>query len=416
LLRSAAWSGAGAVIVCATLGIVAVAICWLPVSGQSGRTHSALAAGLLTYLAGLHGGVTVDGMHSSWLPLGMTLIVAFVAWRVGTHLAEAAEAAEVDEVRTLVRAGLAQAATFTVLSMVAVHFATLGTSHASYLGVGFFGFVLFLATGGVSFARSSALRTAIAERLPAQTATVLRTAAAGLLVYVAASAVLVAASLVWHAGRVTELTGELGGGWGSLPILILSLLAIPNAVVGGASYLAGPGITVGPAHASAFGTAHGVLPTFPLLGALPDGHGAGIPVLVLMALTPLLAGVVTARCLTRSERGLGEQLLLACCAAAAGGIIAALAAVLSGGGIGAKNLAHVGAPAGWLGLLIAAALAASSLTALGVTALWGQVKHTVGAEAIVLEPLAHLVVADEEPNETSDKDAESDAMGRASGQ
>ena len=39
----------------------AVAVCWLPVSGTSGHPKSAIHAGLLTFLASVHGGITVDG-------------------------------------------------------------------------------------------------------------------------------------------------------------------------------------------------------------------------------------------------------------------------------------------------------------------------------------------------------------------
>jgi hypothetical protein len=386
-------------VVCVTLAVVAVAICWLPVSGQSGRTHSALAAGVLTYLAGLRGGITVDGTTATWVPFGMTLLVAFVAWRVGAHLAEVAQVAEIEDSRTLLRAGFAQAATFTVLSMVAVRFATLGTSHGSYLASGAAAFVLFLASGGVAFVRNSPLRDVLTERLPERTDVVLRAATAALLVYVASAALLVAASLLWHHGRVIELSREVGGGWASLPILALSLLAVPNAIVAAAGYLAGPGISVGSAHASAFGTAHGVLPTFPLLGALPDGHGAGTPALVLIALTPVVAGVVLADCVRRSADALGRQCVLALIAAALSGLVAMLAAVLTGGGIGSRGLSSIGVSAGWFGLLVAGALAVASLCALGLAVLWVQVKHSVGhhqdVAAAVEEPLVRVVSVDD---------------------
>jgi hypothetical protein len=380
LLRTAVWSAAGAVVVCVTLGVIAVAICWLPVSGQSGRTHSAIAAGLLTYLAGLGGGITVAGMSATWVPFGMTLIVAFVAWRVGAHLAEAADAAEIVDTRTLVRAGVAQAATFSALSVLAVHFATLGTSHGSYVASGAAAFVLFLASGGVSFLRATPLREIVASRLPMQTNVVVRAAVAALLLYVAAGAFLVAASLVWHHGRVTDISRAVGGGWASVPILVLSLLAVPNALVAGAGYLAGPGVAIGPAHASAFGSAHGVLPSFPLLGALPDGHGANTPTLVLIALTPLAAGVVVARLIRRSCATVGMQCVLALAAATCAGLLAALAAFLTGGGIGSRNLASIGVPAGWFALLVTGALATASAAALGLAALWSQVRHSVGAD------------------------------------
>ena len=84
------------------------------------------------------------------------------------------------------------------------------------------------------------------------------------------------------------LSRQVGGGWGSVPILLLGVLAAPNAVIAGAAYLAGPGFAIGTGGtASALSTAHGVLPAFPLLGAMPQGHGATGPVWSLIALTPL---------------------------------------------------------------------------------------------------------------------------------
>ena len=82
-----AWTGVGAAAVCATLAIVAVAVCWLPVSGTSGHSRSAIHAGLLTFLAALHGGITVDGTPAAFLPLGMMIIVGMTAWRAGSGLA-----------------------------------------------------------------------------------------------------------------------------------------------------------------------------------------------------------------------------------------------------------------------------------------------------------------------------------------
>ncbi len=386
LLRSAVWTGVGAAVVCATLGIIAVAICWLPVSGPQGNPRSAISAGLLTFLAALHSGVTVDGSYATWVPLGMTALVAFVAWRVGANLGESAEDPEVRDTGTLVRAGLAQAASFTVACLIAVHFAELGTSHVSYPAVAFCSFMLFVLSGGVSFVRASALREQVAARLPAPTVTIARASTAALLVYVVSGALLVIASLLWHHGRVELLQRQVGGGWGSLPILLLSLMAVPNAVVGGASYLAGPGLTVGAGgHVGATATAHGVVPSFPLLGALPTGDGATAAVWTFMALTAVAAGGVLAAVVIRSEDGragrLRVRLLFVLVASAAAGIVAAVTAWLSGGGIGSQHLSVIGAPPGWFGLMVTGALVAVSSTTLALAALWASVRHSVNADA-----------------------------------
>src|SRR5689334_2309603 len=83
LWLTALWSGIAPVVVGAVVSIVAVAICWLPASGASGNANSAIRGGLLTFLAALHGGITVDGVPTSFLPLGLLLLVGAVSWRAG---------------------------------------------------------------------------------------------------------------------------------------------------------------------------------------------------------------------------------------------------------------------------------------------------------------------------------------------
>jgi len=359
LISSAAWTGAGAAILCAVLGIVAVAVVWLPVSGEGGKAHSAIAAGLLTYLASLHGGITVDGTHATWLPLGLTLIVAAIAWRVGGQLASAV--ADERDVRVLARTGAVQAAAFATVSLVLVPFARLGSSGASYVGVGFAAVILFALTGGVAYVRGTALCEAWFGQVPATVWVSVRAAVSGLLVLAAGAALLVGGSLLFHAGTVTTLSRQVGGGWGSVPILLLGILAAPNAVIGGASYLAGPGVHVGAAHATALSTAHGTLPAFPLLGAMPSGDGASPLVWTLAVVVWLGAGFAAAAVIVRRcTDALPDRLLVAVLAAAAAGLLALLAGWVTGGGIGGGNLASIGVPAGWFALLVAGELLAAS--------------------------------------------------------
>ena len=91
----------------------------------------------------------------------------------------------------------------------------------------------------------------------------------------APGALLVAGSLVMHHGEVETISRQVGGGWGGVPILVLGVLAAPNAIIYSIAYLAGPGFALGTGTSvSLTSTAHGTLPAFPLLGAVPSGHGA----------------------------------------------------------------------------------------------------------------------------------------------
>jgi hypothetical protein len=374
LWLAAVWTGVGAAAVCATLAIVAVAVCWLPVSGASGHSRSAIHAGLLTFLAALHGGVTIDGTPAVFLPLGMMIIVGLTAWRAGSGLADAANSLDEGDPMRLWLAAAAQTASFMIACLAAVPFAALGTSDAPFVGVGLASLALFALTGGVAFVRSSALADVVAERIPASAGPVLRAAAAGVACYLGLGALLVAGSLVVHADRVEALSHQVGGGWGSVPILLLGVLAAPNAVIAGTAYLAGPGFAVGAGGtASALGTAHGVLPAFPLLGAMPEGHGATGPVWWLIALTPLGAGFALARLAGRAESW-PARLGIAAAAAGTAGAIMFVLAWQGGGGIGAGRLHTVGASPWRLGLFVAGALAGVACTTLCLALGWQRLR------------------------------------------
>lgn len=370
LWLSAAWTGAGAALVGAVIAIAAVGICWLPASGGSGNAGSAIRAGVLTFLAALHGGITVDGLPAQFVPLGMTIIAAVIAWRAGAALADAATDLAESVPKRLVQAAVVQAAVFAATCGVLARLATLGTSRVPVLAAVFAGFVLFGCAGGIAFVRSSHLRGVVAERLPDWLPTASRGAAAGLAAYLGAGALLVAGSLIVHHARVETLSHQLGGGWSGVPILLLGVLAAPNAAIAGASYLAGPGFAVG--GGVSLGTAaHGTLPAFPILGALPTGP-ATTSVWLLVAATPAAAGVVVARVAARES----TLLLRLRAAGLAGGLAAAAGLVLAwqgGGSIGSGSLSAIGASPWQFGLALGGALAvvaAATAATLAALAWW----------------------------------------------
>ena len=200
-----------------------------------------------TFLAAVHGGITVDGVSAAWLPLGMLLIVAVIAWRAGSGLADAADDADESDPGRLALAGLAQVLSFTVGCLVAVPFATLGTSRAPFLGVGVGAIVLFsrdrrrrvrareraARVGGRASARPGGAGAASRRRVPRWSTS-------------AAAALLAAVSLVLHHAQAERLS-TLGRAAGSaaIPVLLLGVLAAPNVAIAAAAYLAGPGFALG---------------------------------------------------------------------------------------------------------------------------------------------------------------------------
>ncbi|MCW2494427.1 DUF6350 family protein [Jatrophihabitans sp.] len=393
LWLAAAWTGVGAAVVCATIAIVFVAALWLPVSGgSSGRTGSAIRAGLLTFLAALHGGITVDGVSGNWLPLGMMIAVGITAWRAGSGLADvAAELDEQDPARLIV-AGAAQSLSFMVAAVVVVPFATLGTSHASIVGVGLSALLLFALTGGVAFIRSTPLRERLLAEVPAELQLAARGVAAMVTVYLGFGALLVLGSLMLHHREVEELSRQVGGGWGGVPILLLGILSAPNAAIAGASYLAGPGFALGHGTSvSLTGTAHGTLPAFPVLAAVPSGSGAGPVVWVLAALLLVAGGALLARLAARVP-GLVNRLRVVAAGALGTALVMTLLGWQGGGSVGAARLSAVG-PSPWrLGLATGLEVGVVAAVAVAAAALLGSVRHPavtpVPGDAVTPVPVA----------------------------
>ena len=168
------------------------------------------------------------------------------------------------------------------------------------------------------------------------------------------------------------------GAGGTLLLLLGSLLYVPNAVVWGTAFVAGPGFAVGEGTSvTAAGVDLGAVPAFPLLAALPNGDGAGVGLLALVA--PLLAGVLAALLLRRSgsvavapavtgtmSTGTVRPVLETCgLVGALVGLATGALALLSAGSAGPGRMADVG-PDWWA---VSLATAGEVATAAAVTLL-----------------------------------------------
>lgn len=392
--RSAAWTGAAAAVVGAALGVAVAVVCWLPNAGAVGRPVSAIRAGGLAFLAAQHGGIDLDGTRVAFVPLACTGVVALVLWRAAGVLAEVLDRhRRTSPARAMLAAGVfaaGYAATCCVLALVT----PLGTTSVPVLRATLAAFVLGALVGAASLAWAGRRRRRWRRALPEAVRPGLRAAAGALAIYVGAGAVLVAGSLVVHAGEVTQLSRLVGGGASGVPLVVLGVLCVPNAAVAGAAYLAGPGFTVGTGTTvSAFAASHGTLPAFPLLGAVPTGHGAPAPVLALLAATLLAAGWATVRLARAGEAVTWSDVVrrVAVAAAAAGAGMAALAA-LAGGRVGPNRLAVIG-PSPWqAGVTVAGEIAVSSLVVLAGSWLWRWLADRV----VVVDPEADVTDTAEE--------------------
>lgn len=212
--------------------------------------------------------------------------------------------------------------------------------------------------------RGAGLAAVLGTRLPSSVRRQLIASGGALAVLAAGGALLVGVSLAAHLGRARELTGASSpGAVGGLALLLLCLAFVPNAVVWGASWLAGPGFAVGTGtQVGPFAHELGPVPALPLLAALP---GSAVPGQwgAIALVVPLAAGVVAGALV---QRRLAEAGWLRTCAEAAtsgvtAGLLVAGFAWLSGGSAGGGRLAVVGPPPWEVGAAVAAAVSAAAV-------------------------------------------------------
>ena len=371
--RTAAWTGAGAAIVGMAVGVAVAVACWLPNAGASGPPMSAIRAGTLAFLAAQHGGINLDGTRVGFVPLGMTAIVAVVVWRASSVLADVLERLRMTSRRDLAKACTIQAGGYAATCAALTVIARLGTTSAPPMPVAVGAFVLCGIVSAASLAWMSLGRSWLVLSGPDYLRSGLRAATGALCVYVGAGSLLVAVSLLAHAGQVIQLSRMVGGGVSGIPLLVVGLLCAPNAAIAAASLFAGPGFAVGTGTSvSAFSASRGTLPAFPILGAIPSGQIPSVLAVVLLGTTLFAAGWVTTR-LARGPAAVDFGSLISRLAVAAAGAGIAMAALgwLAGGALGPARLHAVG-PSPWqLGIAVAGEIAVTSLVLIGASALWG---------------------------------------------
>lgn len=368
LWAAALWTGAIAAALAAAIGVCGALLCWLPEAGVSGEPLSAIRAGLLSFLAAQHGGMTIDAVPIDFVPLGMTATVALIGWRAGTVLADVASTLRERRVRFVVAAGALQTAAYVGAVELVVPIATLGSTNAPAVRTGVAAALLFGGSTAIALCRSAPLRDRLAARTPSWVANGMRGALAAVAVLIAAGALLVALSLVAHAERVTALSRLVGGGLSGVPVAVVGALSAPNASIAAVSYLCGPGFAVGAGTTvDAFSASHGTVPAFPLLGALPQGSGG--PGVIGASVAALLAAGWVAAAFARRCSSADAVRSLALSAALAGLLIAVLG-WLAGGAVGADRLRTVG-PSGWqLGIAVAGEVGGVGLLIVGAWSLW----------------------------------------------
>jgi hypothetical protein len=366
----------GAVSAGSTL-LVAIAVAlagWFAAdAGRYGDTRDATRVGADAWLLAHGAGLDLDGASVTVLPLGLTLLCAYVAYRVGRRAAVAAGAGSpTSDLRVVLTAAGVQATVYAAVALVTTVLAAHPRAEADPTRALLGGLVLAALAGGAGLMAGAGQGAALARRSPGWVRSLLAGAAATVLLLWAAGSFLVGAALVSDFGTAATVLSRLhADGPGGLMYTVVGILFVPNAALLGLAYLLGPGFAMGTGTVvSPTVVMIGPVPAFPLLAALP-GDGAtpawttalmGLPVLLAVVavvlagrVAPLMRYEVGAMC------GLGAGLLAAL-------VVTGLVA-LAGGSAGPGRMAEVGAQAGSVFAAAAVSLAAGGLVG-GVVAVW----------------------------------------------
>ncbi|WP_340558701.1 cell division protein PerM [Streptomyces sp. GSL17-111] len=356
----------GAFAACLGLALLAMPalLLWIlspyPDSGAQGALRVAAALWLLAHGADL---VRPDTLGGGAAPLGvtpmlLTALPVFLLYRV-VRLTGATDRRSV----ALVAAG------YLTVGTAAAWFTLDGPLPVEPLSAALYVPGLTLAT--LTFA-GWAVRGRPAPRLPSRlggerpngprAGAAVRTAAVGTVVLCGGGAVLAAAALLARGGAAQDAFPRLASSWsGEIAVLLLCVALAPNVAVWAAAYGLGPGFSLGAG--SVVGplltTPHPVLPSLPLLAAVP-GEGPGGPLAWTAAgAVPLAAGWAAGWCTgragvpvpgTRHGAATGPATVATAALGALGcGLAVAALAAFSGGPLGTGALAAVGPVWWWTG-------------------------------------------------------------------
>ncbi len=345
-------AGAAAATLMLCLG-VAIMVWFSADAGAHGAPRDALRVGALGWLLGHGSGVRVDGVPVTVVPLGLTVLCAWVLWRVGRWVGESVSGhgpdadAISDGARdwtvpvSSVLLALGYALVVAVTTAVAGSSATAPNGGRAVL----WSLVLGLTFGAAGIAVGSGRAAIWVAVLPGSIRAAARICRTVLLTRMLVCLLVLGAALALDLGTAVNVTAQLHPSAGDATVFtLLSAVLVPNAAVFSGAYLLGPGFTVGVGTlVSPTAVSIGALPMFPMLAALPDNGEPAAWVGYLVVLAPLSAAVATLRAQRRMPTTRWSEALLR---GLMGGVLAGLCvgvlAGVAGGAVGPGRMSEVG--------------------------------------------------------------------------
>jgi hypothetical protein len=184
--------------------------------------------------------------------------------------------------------------------------------------------------------------------LPDWLADSLRAAMAGVLALLGLSGMVMAASLVVHWGTMQDLYAITNSIFGQFSLTVLSMLYVPNVMVGTAAIAVGSSAHLGFATFSSFTVFGGDLPALPVLAAAP--HPPLGPAWVALLIVGASAGVAVGQQCARRPLPIIPAMAKLVTAALVGALTMALLGYAAGGQLG--NFGDVGTDQGTFGFAV----------------------------------------------------------------
>ncbi len=354
LVAVAALGGVAAALALLVLCLGVAVIGWFASDAAShGAPRDALRVGALGWLMAHGSGIRVAGTTVTVVPLLLTLLAAWSAWRVGHrvgtsisgHGPDADQIADGERDWTVPVGVATFALGYAAVAAVTASLAgTPGTAPSSARAVGW-ALVLGMAVGGPAIAIGSGRAAIWAAVLPGNLRATAASCRAVLRAVLLAAFVTLAVAFVLDLATAVNVMSGLGLSSGEMTLFaVLSLLVVPNATIFSASYLLGPGFAVGAQTlVSPTVVVTGALPAFPLLAALPDSGSVPGWAVGLVAVPPLAAALGAALAQRRRPTVRWEEgALRGCAGGVLAGVLLGWLGSLAGGAVGPGRMQLVG--------------------------------------------------------------------------
>jgi hypothetical protein len=332
----AGWTAFLGLTTCIALAVVG----WF--SADTGTFGDATRVGALSWLVGNGGGLHLDGVAITVLPLGALGLIAWTLYRGGRWAGNYSA----DQSWTDLAAGTAAIGIGYCGVAVAVLAVTRSADvHADLLRTAGSTLLLGLVFGGLGILRGAGRGGVVLDRLPVEARAALRGGLGGAAALATGGAALATFSVAAHFSTAVTLAESLHSGLvGGAVVALLGLALMPNAVLCAGAYLAGPGFALGSGTVVAPGdVTTGPLPPFPLLAAVPRADGSTWWEFAVLTVPFAAGGIAALLALRRYPvAGYGAAALRGGLAGLTAGVGFGLSTGLGGGAVGPGRMQDVG--------------------------------------------------------------------------